>query len=219
MTVDAAQGMRAEAVIEEVDRRWGAPCAACGVELIGHDVVLSLFLGTRSAPRCAACLARAFDRERDSFLRGAAQNVRRLPCYAAGWSHADTRLAALGDWPEERMPSALRMARVDGAALDDTGADAAPLDADDGIDAGTVSPEVAGVFDAGDMGCGDLVLELRSRLSAIPPGAVLVVRAVDPGAPGDLPAWCRVTVTPSCTTIPPCTGSVAARRDFPEGTP
>jgi tRNA 2-thiouridine synthesizing protein A len=43
------------------------------------------------------------------------------------------------------------------------------------------------------MGCGDLVLELRTRLLALAAGDVLLVRATDPGAPGDLPAWCRVT--------------------------
>ena len=43
------------------------------------------------------------------------------------------------------------------------------------------------------MGCGDLVLELRPTLSAIAPGAVLMVTATDPGAPEDTPAWCRLT--------------------------
>ena len=59
------------------------------------------------------------------------------------------------------------------------------------IDGGT--PErVAVVWDAGDLGCGDLVLELKSRLAAIP-GQILRVIALDPGAPEDIPAWCRLT--------------------------
>ncbi len=48
-------------------------------------------------------------------------------------------------------------------------------------------------WDAGDMGCGELVLELRSRLGRLRPGQVLRVTALDPGAPADLPAWCRMT--------------------------
>ena len=48
-------------------------------------------------------------------------------------------------------------------------------------------------WDAGDMGCGDLVLELRARVAGLPPGAVLRLVARDPGAPADLPAWCRMT--------------------------
>ena len=40
---------------------------------------------------------------------------------------------------------------------------------------------------------GDLVLELRQRLRAMPAGAVLRLRALDPGAPEDIPAWCGLT--------------------------
>jgi tRNA 2-thiouridine synthesizing protein A len=47
-------------------------------------------------------------------------------------------------------------------------------------------------WDAGDLGCGPLVLELRKRLRQMP-GRVLRVRALDPAAPIDLPAWCRLT--------------------------
>ena len=48
-------------------------------------------------------------------------------------------------------------------------------------------------WDAGDLGCGDLVLRLRFRLKAMQRGQVIRVRALDPGAPHDLPAWCRLT--------------------------
>ena len=43
------------------------------------------------------------------------------------------------------------------------------------------------------MGCGELVLELRFRLQPLRPGTVLELTATDPGAPEDLPAWCRMT--------------------------
>ncbi|MFO0984163.1 MAG: sulfurtransferase TusA family protein [Planctomycetota bacterium] len=43
------------------------------------------------------------------------------------------------------------------------------------------------------MGCGELVLELKQRLDAMAPGAVLKLIALDPGAREDLPAWCRMT--------------------------
>jgi tRNA 2-thiouridine synthesizing protein A len=48
-------------------------------------------------------------------------------------------------------------------------------------------------WDAGDMGCGELVLQLRLRLLELPPGHVMWLRARDPGAIEDLPAWCRMT--------------------------
>ena len=48
------------------------------------------------------------------------------------------------------------------------------------------------MWDAGDLGCGELVIHLRSRLRAIP-GKVLKLIARDPGAPADIPAYCRMT--------------------------
>ena len=48
------------------------------------------------------------------------------------------------------------------------------------------------LWDAGDMGCGELVIHLRKRLLAMP-GKVLKLVAHDPGAPADLPAYCRMT--------------------------
>lgn len=47
-------------------------------------------------------------------------------------------------------------------------------------------------WNAGDMGCGELVLELRMRLQAMP-GRVLKLIATDAGAPEDIPAYCRMT--------------------------
>ncbi len=48
-------------------------------------------------------------------------------------------------------------------------------------------------WNAGDLGCGDLVLELMLRMRALPPGHRLRLVALDPGAPADIPAWCRMT--------------------------
>lgn len=45
---------------------------------------------------------------------------------------------------------------------------------------------------AGDMGCGELVMILRRKLKEMP-GEVLKVIALDPAAPIDIAAWCRMT--------------------------
>ncbi len=56
-----------------------------------------------------------------------------------------------------------------------------------------VSEPVADVeWDAGDLGCGPLLLDLRRRLRAMP-GQVLKLISVDPGSPEDLPVWCRLS--------------------------
>ena len=54
-------------------------------------------------------------------------------------------------------------------------------------------PLVEDSWDAGDLGCGELVLGLYFRLKALAPGAHFRLIAQDPAAPEDLPAWCRMT--------------------------
>jgi tRNA 2-thiouridine synthesizing protein A len=51
----------------------------------------------------------------------------------------------------------------------------------------------AASWDAGTLGCGELVLELRNRIATIAPGKFFQLFAYDPAAPEDLPAWCRMT--------------------------
>ena len=48
-------------------------------------------------------------------------------------------------------------------------------------------------WDAGHLGCGELILELRFRLDTMKPGQIMKLTAHDPGAPADIPAWCRMT--------------------------
>ena len=48
-------------------------------------------------------------------------------------------------------------------------------------------------WDAGDMGCGELIFQLSMRLKPMHPGQLLKLTARDPGVPEDLPAWCRLT--------------------------
>ena len=48
-------------------------------------------------------------------------------------------------------------------------------------------------WDAGYMGCGEVIILLKLRMQKMDPGAVLKLTARDQGAPHDLPAWCRMT--------------------------
>ncbi len=48
-------------------------------------------------------------------------------------------------------------------------------------------------FDGGETGCGELLLDLFLFTKRQPPGAIVEVRALDPGAPLEIPAWCRLT--------------------------
>ena len=64
-------------------------------------------------------------------------------------------------------------------------------------------PDVDATWDAGDLGCGELLILLRGRLAAIPPGGVLRLVARDAAAPVDLPAWSRLTGNPLRAAAPP----------------
>jgi tRNA 2-thiouridine synthesizing protein A len=62
------------------------------------------------------------------------------------------------------------------------------------MSASTPAPRAADTqWDAGELGCGDLVLELRLRMEAMQPGQLLQLIARDPGARADIPARCRMT--------------------------
>ncbi len=48
-------------------------------------------------------------------------------------------------------------------------------------------------WDAGQLGCGELVIELRQRMRRLPPKQLFHLIAHDGGAVEDIPAWCRLT--------------------------
>jgi hypothetical protein len=51
----------------------------------------------------------------------------------------------------------------------------------------------AAIFDGGATGCGELLLDLLVFVKRQSPGAFVKVRALDEGAPLEIPAWCRLT--------------------------
>lgn len=103
-----------------------------------------------------------------------------LPCFAAALAQPEDVLRArLLDYVQGKdcYREAWSRASAREGAADCLGADP--------------KPDVE--WDAGDMGCGDLVLELRMRLQGMAPGTLIRVTARDPGAPADMPAWCGMT--------------------------
>jgi tRNA 2-thiouridine synthesizing protein A len=163
-------GVRAETLLADVARLRGTPCPACRAPLDGRGVLGAVWLGFRDAPRCLRCVAAGLGREPSEFAAHVRAALLRRDCYREAWETVVDREGGSDDGAAPAAVRATPAAPVVAAAA----ADAAP-------DA---------VYDAGDLGCGDLVLELRTRLRAMPPRAVLALSARDPGAREDIPAWC-----------------------------
>ena len=49
-------------------------------------------------------------------------------------------------------------------------------------------------YDFEEMSCGDLLIALLKAMRPLPAGTLVEVRALDPGAPIDIPAWCTPVV-------------------------
>jgi tRNA 2-thiouridine synthesizing protein A len=160
------------ALLDDLRRLAGRACAGCGRGVCGHEALFSVAMGAKDSPRCLPCLAAALERRPGELRDHLAEHFRHRACYGRAWEAA---------CDAEGQPRSFRP-----ACLDRDASTAQPPPRAAGADA-------AGSWDAGDMGCGDLVLALRSRLNAIAPGGVLQVTARDPAAPLDLPAWCRMT--------------------------
>jgi len=175
--------------------RWilGRPCAGeCGHALCGHDALLSITLGYRPAPRCCGCLAAELQETRAELVRRSVAWISRRDCFYRGWLWA----SAHEGWPGVDLPPC----QMGGDAEPEdarTGASATPLPqsvADGAAATGRgLEPDPDSDWDAGSLSCGELLLQLRKRLLAAPPGTLLRVRSDDPAAPIDLPAWCGLT--------------------------
>lgn len=157
---------RAEMLIADIERLADARCA-CAAPLCGHALLFSFLLGYKSEPRCVVCLAKELGRDVDSLSAHLVDWVRHRDCHRAAW---DWTSAREGDCPLASL---------------------VPSSPPDQVVAAPVA--VRAEFDAGDMGCGDLALELRIQLKSLAAGDVIQVLARDPGAPADIPAWCRMT--------------------------
>jgi len=154
---------RVERVLLTLRDRKGALCR-CDKVLCSHEVLISYALGYGDAPFCLPCLSMELRKPAGILRDEVAAYIASKPCLTTGWRWAQLQE---GLAPSVRPPCLWEAA---------------------------VPPaESSSIWDAGDMGCGDLVLELRIRLQALSSGGVLRLVARDPGAPEDLPAWCRMT--------------------------
>jgi tRNA 2-thiouridine synthesizing protein A len=178
---DEGSPERTRGVMEAVARLSGSFCRTCGSKLCGHAAVFCIVMGFADAPVCPRCLAAGLDWPLEGLRDRLSERVRAKACLRAGWREAGER-EGFGDvvrpaclWP----------------AGEPSPAGAAPS-AEPGPAAASI-PTHDAEWDAADLGCGDLVLDLRARLMDMAPGQILKLTARDPGAPEDMPAWCGLT--------------------------
>lgn len=156
----------------ELLRIAGGQCQDCATAFSAKEAVWSIALGFKNAPRCLACLCRRLGRDATDLRTSLTEYVHRRECYLRAWREAETMDGNRQQPPVSRDP--------EGSAPE---ADTLP--------SGSRPTEVD--WDAGDLGCGDLVMQLRMRLKNLASGSVIRVTATDPAAPEDIPAWCRMT--------------------------
>lgn len=142
---------------------------------------MSIAMGFRNAPRCLPCLSATLERDPAALRDSIFAYIRRRECYLEAWNRANDA-AGLS---HGAMPPALQFAS---AASPPTGVAGA-----EGFETSPAPGPPDAEWDAGGMGCGELVLALKLRLDAMPPGQLFKLWASDPGVREDLPSWCRLT--------------------------
>ncbi len=184
-------GLTSESLIARLRRLNGAACAGCRDGLCYHQVLVSIYLGLADAPRCPRCLAAALGRSPVALRDEVVAALLRRDCYARAWAWA-TQEEAGGQEPSPTCPAVAHPRAGETPALADPEPAPTPPPVS-GLPTGLgLAATPAGQWDAGDLGCGELVLELRHRLERLPPAAVFQLTARDAGAREDLPAWCRL---------------------------
>ncbi len=188
---------RTERVLSAVQDRSGKACPNCQTPVCGHVVVFSIALGFEEEPFCLSCLASETGKELNCLRDELMVYVLTRDCLVQGF-----RLASIKEesgsgkvplclWPGETP--------VGGRDLNPAGDDG--LEPDIGI-----NPDLSRAdhfWDAGDLGCGDLVLQLRIRFTDMEAGESMGLVAQDAGAAEDIPAWCRLTGHPLIAATAP----------------
>jgi tRNA 2-thiouridine synthesizing protein A len=183
--LDPLDQIKIEELLCDLKRLREYHCA-CGAAICGHEALMSLTMGFKDAPLCWSCLADTLGYEKEALRDHIFAYIRHRSCHYKGWQWASREEGfEPAASPGCLWPTASRDTGEVQWEVQDSSVKQLPVsDTDTGHDA---------EWDAGNMGCGDLVLELRNKISALKPGQILKLRATDSGAPKDVPAWCRMT--------------------------
>jgi|WetSurMetagenome_2_1015567.scaffolds.fasta_scaffold203512_2 tRNA 2-thiouridine synthesizing protein A len=161
-------------------------CAGCGEAICGHEALMSLTMGFKDAPRCWPCLAGAMGYGREALRDHIFAYITHRSCHYEGWKWASREEGFESGklpgclWPAALMNNSEQKWKLSNSALNEM-----PIS--------DINSDYDAEWDAGNLACGDLVLELRKKIAILKSGQIFRLKALDSGAPEDLPAWCRMT--------------------------
>ena len=183
-TADSREDPQTVALLTDLLRMQGSRCKECSASLCGHETLMCLVAGYKDSPRCLSCLSRLMGRVPEEVRDHLLGYILNRPCRHAGWLWANRE--------EGTEPAALPICLWPPAVIART--EAQPVRTTLGsTDRPVPNPVPEADWDAGNMGCGELVMGLRMLLQPMKPGQILQLTATDAGVPEDLPAWCRLT--------------------------
>ncbi|HSW38278.1 MAG TPA: sulfurtransferase TusA family protein [Acidobacteriota bacterium] len=183
---DSEDQIKIENLISDMKTMRARGCGKCGAAICGHEALMSFSMGFKDSPKCRYCLSVVMETGRHALRDHLFSYIRSRSCQNEGWLWANREE---GFGPDE-LPGCLWPQPA--AAVESLRGQCSRLAAEDEL-IPEIDPLSHAEWDAGDMACGDLVLELRTRLHALKSGQTLKVIATDRGAPQDIPAWCRMT--------------------------
>jgi tRNA 2-thiouridine synthesizing protein A len=177
---DEDDGHVAIQLLQDLKQLRGKSCIDCDKSYCGHEVLFSIAMGFKDAPRCLPCLAKGLKRNLIELRDQLRDYIQRKNCFRQAWDHASDQEGLSRTITPKCLwsPDTIQFAALSSSSRDVVMENAFPI---------------ASEWNAGQMGCGDLVLALRNKLNALKPGEVLKLTALDPAAPEDLPSWCRLT--------------------------
>lgn len=176
------EGFRVSALLISLQEKGRLFCTDCSSEICTHEYILNIIMGLKDAPRCVSCLSSSLGRDQKGFIAQIMDYISDKVCYRTGWDWSSDQEGFHGEGIPPCLLTKKEMEESKSQQGDATSESSSP-----------VIPVPDAEWDAGDLGCGDLVMQLRIRLQSMKPGSVLALTARDPGAPVDLPAWCGLT--------------------------
>lgn len=155
-------------IIAQLNRWTDYPCKSCDSILMSEDILFSNALGFKNFPKCLPCLSNGLERDKNELKAELLKHIQRRPCLKKAYE------ISFGKNPDEM--DLITISKI-----------TPPLPQEE--------PALVAnsIWNAGDLGCGDLVLLLRGKLKSMLPGQIIQVTALDSGAPEDIPAWCNMT--------------------------